>query len=557
MDRKLVKLGDKLNQGYITRREFLRRAAVITGSWAAAAAALQACAPSPAPATPTKPPAPTATPTKPPAPTPTPAPKTGGTFIMAKTSEATGLDPTIDATVSRQRLSVLLYNNLVKLGFDLSIQPDLAESWETKDDGTQIVFKLRKGVKWHPPVSRELTADDVKFSYERLLKECPSKGDFASIKDVEVIDKYTVAFHCDPPNAGLLASMGGSYGMIVCKEAVEEYGGLQSHAVGTGPFILEEWVVESETRLRKNPDYFVEGLPYVDRVIMKIIPEESSIVAGLRSGTIDHAMLEDNKNYLLLEDSENLTPYRTSRLGYDMIQINHAVPPFDVGDALVSQAVSWAVDRREVIEVVTQGLASLTAPLTPRMEQWQLPKEKWLPFYEPDLEKAKELLAEAGVPNGFKTSLWVIPTFPTMVSGAQVVQANLKRIGIDVEIENVEYAVWIKRFLAKEFAMTMNLTGGFADPDAVFSRLFYSEGLNLMNAASPEMDRLLEEGRVTFDQAKRKEIYDKIQLLILEHGWQIWLFCPDMIDFTQNYVKGFRQHPTTLLWGYDRVLLDK
>ena len=179
-------------------------------------------------------------------------------------------------------------------------------------------------------------------------------------------------------------------------------------------------------------------------------------------------------------------------------------------------------------------------------------------YYKPDVEKAKKLMADAGVASGFSVKLGVIPTFPTMVSGAPVVAAQLKRIGITAEIENVEYAVWIKRWLAKDFDMTMNTTPGYADPDTAFFRALHStKGQNWNSWSVPDLDGLMEEGRRTMDQKKRKEIYDKVQVMILENVPHLWLFSADHIDFSQNYVKGWVQHPTTNLYGFEGIWLDK
>ena len=463
------------------------------------------------------------------------------------------MDPHLDGALTPQAQSFLIYSRLLKMGHDLGLEPDAAESYEVKDDGKQIVFTLRKGVMWHPPIERELTADDVKFSYGRLLKEGIGKSDFTTVQDIEVIDTYTVAFHLTQPNAGILASIAGIWASLICKEVVEEQGDLRSTAVGTGPFILEEWKVGEETRFRKNPNYYVEARPYLDNVVFKVIPEESSVVAALRANTIHHTLLQDNKNYELLKDEPNLIGYRDARLGFDFLNINHRVPPFDKPE--VAQALSWAIDREEVLQAGTQGYAQLTPPLTPPMKVWQLPQEKWMPFYKPDLEKAKRLLAEAGVPNGFKVTLIVLPTYPTIVAAAQVTQANLKRIGIDVELESVEYALWTKRVQSNEFTLLGNAHPGAPDPDGVLYRLLHSEGANRNGWNEPRADKLLDEGRVTFDFAKRKAIYDELQLLLLETVPQIWYFCPDMINFTQKTVNGFRMHPTTFLLGFDEIWL--
>src|SRR3989449_6785043 len=156
---------------------------------------------------------------------------------------------------------------------------------------------------------------------------------------------------------------------------------------------------------------------------------------------IHHAFLEDNKNTNLHKAEKTLTGYRSSRLGYDFLNINASRGPLK--DVRVRQAISWAVDRAQVMRVAAAGFGRLTAPATAPMKQWQLPEEQWMRYYKPDPDKAKKLLADAGHAGGFTVKLGVIPTFPTMVSGAPVVAAQLKKAGITAEIENVEYAVWI------------------------------------------------------------------------------------------------------------------
>jgi peptide/nickel transport system substrate-binding protein len=179
-------------------------------------------------------------------------------------------------------------------------------------------------------------------------------------------------------------------------------------------------------------------------------------------------------------------------------------------------------------------------------------------YYKPDVEKAKKLMAEAGQSGGFTVKCMVIPTFPTMVAGAPVIANQLKRIGINMEIENVEYAIWIKRWQAHDFDMTMNSTPGYADPDTAFFRALHStKGQNWNSWSVPEVDALLEEGRRTVEFKKRKDIYDRLQVMILETAPQLWLFSADTIDFTQDNVKGFTQHPTALLYGLEGAWLDK
>lgn len=482
------------------------------------------------------------------------APKVGGTLIVARTVEAPNLDPQLTPSLSRQRITMLTYNNLVKLSGDMAIQPDLAETWKVSPDGKQIDFTLRKGVMWHPPVRRELIADDVKFSYERLLRDSPGKSELAAIDGVEALDKYGVRFTLNMANAGLLALMADPHwGAIVNRETVEQYGDLRKAAVGTGPFILEEWRSDQETRFRKNPEYFEKGKPYVETIVMRIVPDEATIVAGLRAGAIHHTMLEDPRSYEPVKGLPNLQVHRGPRLGYDFLSVNQALPPFSKPE--VVQALSYAIDREECIKTAVSGYAVLTAPATPAMKQWQLPEAQWRPYAKLDVEKAKALLARAGYPNGFEATCLTISTFPTLFANAQVIQSNLKRIGISLKVESVDYALWVQRWQRKDFELTLNTTAGFADPDAAFYRAFHSKAQNWNNINNPELDRLLDEGRAVFEIEKRKPIYDKVQQQLLEKPGHLFLFTPEMVDVTQTSVHGFSQHPTTNLWSYQNAWL--
>jgi peptide/nickel transport system substrate-binding protein len=482
------------------------------------------------------------------------APRPGGVLISAQNSEATGLDPQLVPAFSRTRRSPLMYNQLVRFDPDMNVVPELAESWEVGRDGLTWTFKLRQGVRFHD--GQELTSADVLFTFERLIEKSPGKADFLTVEKIEPTGKYGIKFVTKEPFAGLLAALGSFWGFIISEAGIKKYGDLNKAALGTGPFMLADWKVEQQMVLKRNPYYFRKGQPYVDELILRVIPDEANVVAALRTGQIQHAFIEDNKNYTLLKDEKTLTGYRSSRLGYDFININASRGP--LRDVRVRQAISWALDRAQVLRVAAAGFGRLTAPATAPMKQWQLPEEQWMRYYKPDPDKAKKLLADAGFANGFTVKLGVIPTFPTMVSGAPVVAAQLKKVGITAEIENVEYAVWIKRWLAKDFDMTMNTLPGYADPDTAFFRALHStKGQNWNSWSVPELDALLEEGRRTIDQKKRKEIYDRAQIMILENVPHIWLYSADTIDFTQSSVKGFRQHPTTLLYGFEGAWLDR
>src|SRR6266498_4307937 len=397
-------------------------------------------------------------------------PKPGGSFVSAQTTEATGLDPQLVPALSRSRRSPMMYSQLVRFDADMNVVPELAESWQISPDGLPWTFKLRQGVKFHD--GQELTSADVKFTFDRLFEVSPGKSDFIAVDKVEVVGKYGIKFVTKEPFAGLLAALGSFWGFIISEAGIKKYGDLNKAAVGTGPFMLADWKVEQQMVLKRHPDYFRKGQPYVDELVLRVIPDESNIVAALRTGQIHHAFIEDNKNFNLLKEEKILAGYRSSRLGYDFLNINASRGPLK--DVRVRQAISWAVDRSQILRVAASGFRRTPAQATQPMRQWQIPEDQWMRYYKPVIDKAKKLMADAGVASGFTVKLGVIPTFPTMVSGAPVIAAQLKRIGITAEIENVEYAVWIKRWLAKDFDMTMNTTPGYADPDTAFFQTAYS-----------------------------------------------------------------------------------
>src|SRR6266446_4790507 len=343
------------------------------------------------------------------------APRPGGTLVSAQTTEATGLDPQLVPAFSRSRRSPMMYSQLVRFDPDMNPIPELAESWEVSKDALTWTFKLRQGVKFHD--GQEMTSADVKFTFDRLFEKSPGKSDFIAVDKVEPAGKYAVKFITKEPFAGMLAALGGFWGFIISEAGVKAAGGdLNKTAMGTGPYMFVDWKVEQQLVLKKHPGYFKKGLPHVDELVVRTIPDEANIVAALRTGQIHHAFIEDNKNYNLLKEEKTLTGYRSSRLGYDFLNINASRSPLK--DVRVRQAISWAVDRAQVMRVAASGFGRLTAPATAPMKQWQLPEEQWMRYYKPDVDKAKKLMADAGFASGFTVKLGVIPTFPTMVSGA-------------------------------------------------------------------------------------------------------------------------------------------
>jgi peptide/nickel transport system substrate-binding protein len=529
------------------------------GSPAAAAASPAAGSPVPAAAaSPAASPVAQAAPAAPAAPAASAAgpAKRGGVLIVGATDEAASLDPHWQNALARQQRTQNIYSYLVQADKDLRIQPDLAEKWEISPDGKTYTFSLRKGVKFHN--GRELTSEDVKYSIERIRdpnKASQGKALMASIDTVDTSDKYVAKMTLKEPDSGLLAAFASAWGAIVAKEDVDKNGGsLDKADGGSGPYMIDDWVPNQALKLKRFPDYYDKSVAHLDGITFQVIPEESAIIAQLRSGSVHLTALKDNKNYQVVKDVPTLDTLRGPRLGFDYLDIDNQREPFNKIE--VRQALQYALDRDEFLAVCTSGLGQLISPVPPALKDYTL-DPKSFPEYKQDLAKAKELLAKGGVPNGFKTSIDIIPQFATMVTGSQVLADQLKKIGIDLEIKQYEYGVWLDRFNAHQFELAWNVTGGNADPDPLLrSRLHSKIGSNQNNSTDTEIDKLLEEGKAITDLAKRKEHYANVQKVLVQKVPQVWMFSGDLIHVMKKTVKGYESHPSSFFQGLVTTWLD-
>jgi peptide/nickel transport system substrate-binding protein len=483
-------------------------------------------------------------------------PKRGGVLVVGVTTDIATLEPHKDAATGRSLRTQLMYNYLVQADQNLQIQPDVAEKWDVSPDAKTYTFTIRKGIKFHN--GRELVASDVKYTIERILDPATAaygSGFLNSIDTVEAPDPYTLKLNLKTPNAGLLASLASSFAGIVAKEEVDKAGGaLNKSDGGSGPFMLDEWVQGQYLKLKRNPNYYIKDLPYLDGITYQVIPEETSIISQLKSGNVDMVSLGDLKNYDLVKDQPNLTALRYGGEGMQYVNIDNTKEPFNKLE--VRQAMSYAVDRPAVLAAAINNVGTLTAPIPPALKDYALDPAT-LPQLKQDLAKAKDLMAKAGYPNGFKTELQVIVGFPANINGGQVVADNLKKIGIDAQIKQVEYGTWIKGFQNHEFILTMNGTAGNPDPDSLLSGRLGSKGANNNNWKDDEVDNLLAQGRATPDMAKRKEIYAQLQRVLLDKAPQIWLYAPDIVEVMKKSVKGYVPNPSSFMPGLISAYLDR
>lgn len=479
---------------------------------------------------------------------------TGNTLVMARAVDATGLDLHTQTAFASFRLLELIYEPLVELDPQLNIVPGLAESWEFSDDGLALTFHLRQGVKFHD--GSDFTSADVVATFDRIRDEATgasARANYVSVASIDAPDDYTVVFNLSQPDVPLLAAMATTNAGIAPSELVES-GDFASTAIGTGPFKLESWTPDQTTILSANPDWWGEG-PNVDGIEIRIIPDETSILAALRAGQIDFAQLNDPLVATLLDGDATVQLDRTPALAYHVLQLRAARPPLDKLE--VRQAISCAIDRQEVLDAASLGEGEVTGPVT--SPAYALPNDE-LFCYTKDLDRARELMAQAGLEDGFTLPMMAANAEPpTALSEAQSIQSQLAEINITVEIESLELGVYVDRWLAADFDSAVALNSGFADPYQTYNRYWTDNG-NFVEVAGyhdQELNDLMAQGRAESDPAARFEIFADFQRKITEASPWIWLYTGYNYAALQPYVSGFVGYPNGSLISLAEVSIDR
>jgi peptide/nickel transport system substrate-binding protein len=471
-------------------------------------------------------------------------PKRGGTLRMTVLSDPLHFDP--QQTISFVTMVPLsfAYSRLLKVKAGPSVkpmtypvEPDLAESWAQPNDTTYI-FKLKKGVRWHPkpPVNgRELTAEDVKYTYERFLTITgnPNKPVLEYVDRIDAVDKHTVKFTLKEPNAWFLDLLASTSTWIIARECVEKFGDLKKveSVVGTGPWMLERWEPNVKLVYVRNPNYFVSGLPYADGVELLIDKDPSSRLAAWLSGKTDfgpeyqHAVrwldapvAKQRKPGLQTAEYTWLT---SGSIGFKL-----GNPPFN--DLRVRRAMARASNVAEVFESLafSQGHWTPNPAVPAGFADWSIPIDQLGPegrkLYEFSTPEAKRLLAEAGHPNGFKTTVEAAATVygPDYDDFVQITLKNWKAAGIDADLKLKEYGAFISSTIFGKFdGMFIGLRGAWADPEAYFYRWFVpGQPLNVWGVNDAKLTDMIKLQRRTFDVAKRKQIVFDIQRYLADQA---------------------------------------
>jgi peptide/nickel transport system substrate-binding protein len=442
------------------------------------------------------------------------APTPGGTLTIAVPDEPPGLDPTTSPAVAIARV---VYNNLleglVKVNMQGEVVRALAERYVVSTDGTEYTFTLRQGVSFHN--GRPLTAGDVKYTLERNLDPQtghPHRAYYESIQDLQVIDAHTVRIKLDKPDAMFVFNLARANSAIIAKETVE---GLKSQPIGTGPFQFAEWVRGDRLIMTKFQSYYEPGVPALDKVVFRFIQDPSAQLAALRAGDVDviGVGLSPESAIELKADPafqviEGLTTTDV------IVAINNSKAPFS--DIRVRHAITYAINRDEVIKGAVFGLAK---PIGSHMDPLNPFYVDLSHLYEYNPHKAKQLLAEAGYPQGFTFGLRLAEPYMAYRRAGEIVASQLAKVGLQAKIEIIEWGQWLSRvYRQADYDMTVM---GHAEP---FDIGIYANPHYYFRYDNPRLRALMAEADALLDEAQRKERYAQVQRILAEDAVNVFLY---------------------------------
>lgn len=481
-----------------------------------------------------------------------------GFLYLRLSSDITTLDPAMIVDVAGGAVSAKIFNGLVRFDEDSKTIPDLAESFSISKDGKVYTFRLRKGVRFHN--GRELRADDVKYSFERVLNpgtkssrtwlfdRISGAGEFmdgtaAHVHGIKALDDYTVEIEIKEPFGPFLSLLAMPPAYIVPQEEVEvkeDRKDFSSHPIGTGPFKIKEWKRGRELILSANDDYFL-GIPKIRGVIYRIIPEELTAIAEFESGNLD----------VMGVPSTEFRRYSESPRWRGLIQKSHGLNTFYLGlncqkppfnDRRVRQALNFAIDRERILKTILEGRGELASGPIPPVLMENGNKE-----YTYNPEKARTLLKEGGYTKGFEFRIYQAPDQDT-VDIMEVVQQYLKDIGIRAEIVQLEWSAFkeaINKGEADSFWLSWK--ADYPDPENFLFPVFHSSNWgsagNRARFKDPGIDKLIEDAQREPDEKKRLYYYSEAERRVTEEAPWVFFWHKNDYIIHQPWIKGIKSYP--------------
>ncbi|HZG14303.1 MAG TPA: ABC transporter substrate-binding protein [Candidatus Bathyarchaeia archaeon] len=459
-------------------------------------------------------------------------------LIVGRGGDSVGLDPIMHTDGETFKVTENIFDTLVSYEEEnTNVVPGLAESWEVAPDGLTYTFKLRQGVKFHD--GTDFNAEAVKFNFDRWMdKNNPLHnkegyeyyndmfggylGDETHvIKSVDVVDPNTVKFTLNRPLAPFIQNLGMSCFAIASPTALKEKGPekFNEEPVGTGPFVFKEWKRNDTITLEKNPNYWNAGFPKLDKLVFKVIPENTARLTALTSGEIDLMDGLNPDDAQTVKDNPELQLILRPSMNIGFVGFNVEKKPLD--NPKVREALAYAINKPAIVEAFFAGLGEPAVnPMPPSLWGWN----GNIKDREYNLDKAKQLLAEAGYANGLKLKFWAMPVarpyMPDGVKIAEAIQQDLKKIGVETEIVTMEWATYLEKTKAGEQEIFMlGWTGDNGDPDNFLATLLDKNnigGNNRTRYASEEVHKLLIAAQSATTKEEREKLYLQAQEIIFK-----------------------------------------
>ncbi|WP_132746999.1 ABC transporter substrate-binding protein [Scopulibacillus darangshiensis] len=484
------------------------------------------------------------------------------TLVFGRGADSTSLDPAVVTDGESFKVTKNIYDTLVEYkGQTTDVGPGLAESWDISDDGLTYTFHLRDGVKFHD--GTDFNAKAVVFNFDRWMTGKKSgkfayypsmfggfKGDKGHIiESVTAKDDSTVVFKLKRPSAPFLKDLAMSPFAIASPTAVKKYGkdyGRKA-AVGTGPFKFKDWKSKDTITLVKNDDYWRKGQPKLNKVIFKVIPDNTARLNALKNGEIDLMDGVNPSDIESLKNNKDLELFYRPPMNVGYLGFNVEKEPFN--KKKVRQALNHAINKKALIDSFFAGAGE---PAKNPMPSNIAGYNDDIKPYDFDLKKAKKLLAEAGYPNGFKTELWTMPNprpyMPAPQKIAEAIQANFKKIGVDAKIVTMEWSTYLEKVSKGESPMfLLGWTGDNGDADNFLYTLLDKDAIgsnNYSRYANDKVHELLIKAQSETDENKRNELYKKAQVIIHEDAPWVPLVHSKPALVGKKSIEGFKPHPT-------------
>jgi peptide/nickel transport system substrate-binding protein len=507
-------------------------------------------------------------------------PKRGGTLTYTYHPEPTALSTIATTAVPVALASTKIYESLLEYdGAGLTPKPGIAESWTVSPDRLTYTFKLRADVRWHD--GKPFTAEDVKFSVEKVIVPLHSRGKtyFGPLQAVETPDARTVVFKLKEPVPFFLKAFQPSEAPMLPKHGFteEEVAGgkirqakIMQEPIGTGPFRLKEWKKGSHIILERNPDYWKPGRPYLDQIVLRVLPDGAARAIALEKGEVDVAPM----NALPPAEMQRLGRLKhvaTSQEGAEglgpimWLEVNLREKP--LADARVRRAISLAIDRQKIVDVIWYGNGKPARG--PVVSGNPVHFDKSLPPFEYDPARANKLLDEAGYPRGadgarFKLTQNFLPYGEEWVRQAEYIRQELGKVGIQVETQSLDMGGWLKRIYTDwTFDYTSNFTHNYADPSIGVQRAFVSTNIkkgasfsNSMDYKNAKVDELFLRMAKMDDGPERNKLMAEMQRTIRDELPVIFLMEMSYTHLWNKRVRGLLTNGVSMYTGWDQVWVE-